>query len=68
MPLTFGVRPAVQALRWEVAFICGLDFPMPKIFALLEAAGRALERGAAAVQAVVARALGCDSSRLGQCV
>jgi len=35
---------------------------MPKVFALLEAAGRALDHGVAAVQAVVARSLCCNSS------
>jgi len=48
-----------------VAFIHGLDFPMPKVFALLEATGHALDHGVVAVQAVVARSLCCDISSLG---
>jgi len=50
-----------------VAFIRGLDFPMPKIFALLEAAGHALDCSVAVAQAVVARSVCCDSSWLWQC-
>jgi len=45
----------------------GFLFRMPEIFALLEAAGRASDRGAAAAQAVVSRSLCCNSSQLGQC-
>jgi len=35
---------------------------MPKVFALLEAAGCASDHGVAVAQAVVARSLCCDSS------
>jgi len=62
MLLTFGVPPAVLALWWEAAIIRRLDFPMPKIFALLEAASHASDCGVAAALLVVARSLCCDSS------
>jgi len=45
MLLTFGVLPAVLALWWEVAFIHGLFFPIPKVFSFLRAAGHALDCG-----------------------
>jgi len=41
-------------------------FPMPKVFALLEAASCALDCGVAAAQAVVTRSLCHDSTWLGQ--
>jgi len=51
-----------SGIVWEVAFVCGLDFPMPKVFALLEATGHASDCGVAAAQVVVASSLCCNSS------